>query len=65
MSRDPIKNYLKAMYPKSKNWAKQVDEMSREKAFAIYKRDQEAKEQKKLEEETENLAERYPQGKLF
>jgi hypothetical protein len=53
------------MYPRSKDWAKQVSKMSKEQVFAIYKRDLEDKEQKKLEEETARLADDFPQGKLF
>jgi hypothetical protein len=65
MSRDPIKNFLKGMYPNNKDWAHKVDAMSRDQAFAIYKRVQENREQKKLEEEKADLAKRYPQQKLF
>jgi hypothetical protein len=65
MSRDPIKNFLKGMYPNNKDWAQKVDAMSRDQAFAIYKRVQNRREQEKLEKEAEDLAKRYPQQKLF
>jgi hypothetical protein len=64
-SQDPVRNYVLGMYPRSKDWAKQVSKMSKEQVFAIYKRDLEDKEQKKLEEETARLADDFPQGKLF
>jgi hypothetical protein len=62
---DPIREYVLNMYPGSENWKRQVDGFSRDKVFAIYKRDLADKEQRQLEEETRLLPKKYPQDKLF
>jgi hypothetical protein len=63
MSRDPIRNYVLAMYPNRPGWAKRVEAMSRDQVFAIYKSDLEKKEQQ--QQQKSEPEDQYPQGKLF